>query len=669
MATPTVAAHDAGTLPQPVEVLRAEQVTKLFGPVQALKDGSITLRSGEVHALVGVNGAGKTTLSRIISGHLRRSDGRLRYKNADVDFATPRDAMRAGISLVMQETSIAPDLTVMENLCLTHFGQRERLSWKALRRRAEAVLEELRQADHLPLYRRAGDLSIAQRQIIEIGRALQQDSELIIFDEPTASFSPTEVESLFEVMRLLRSRGKALAFVSHRVEEIFEITDCVTVMRDGRTVEAGLRTKDLMPSSLIQMMVGREISNLYERASAPADERVPREPVLDVRHLASGTMVRDVSFTLHRGEILGLAGLVGAGRSETLEAIFGLRRRDGGTVALGGQPFAATTPREAIARGVGLIGEDRRRQGIVPDFSVTENLLLAHLGHDPGVLRHYDRHFAAIDSLLTELDMPAHVLQAPMLGLSGGQQQKVILARWLLLNPSVLLLDEPTRGVDIGTRNTIYQIIRKIAQKGVGVVVVSSDFDEVLGLSDRVVVLSDGVSVAQADSALLDPEILAMYSAPRSSAQGLHDVLADLSRAFGATSYWLQIERGRVFCFDLVAHLGADVGIVAGRFPLVGETSIGHALDAHAPGAVVADGALHSVLLGLRNQSGHSFGYLGVSVPAQAATLDAQAMAQMATRSMAQHGIGQTMTVAGGLADARQAPQERQERHEREGGR
>lgn len=654
MATSAVAAGDAGTTPEPVEVLRAEQVTKLFGPVRALKDGSLTLRSGEVHALVGVNGAGKSTLSRIISGHLRRSGGRLRYKGADVDFAMPRDAMRAGISLVLQETSIAPDLSVMENLCLTHFGQRERLSWKAMRRRAQAVLAELRQAEHLPLHRRAGDLSMAQRQIIEIGRALQQDSELIIFDEPTASFSPTEVESLFEVMRLLRSRGKALAFVSHRLEEIFEITDHVTVMRDGRTVEADVPTKDLTPSSLIRLMVGREIENLYERAETPADVRVQREPLLEVRHLASGTMVRDVSFTLHPGEIVGLAGLVGAGRSETLETIFGLRRRDGGTVTLGGQPFAAATPREAIARGVGLIGEDRRRQGIVPDFSVTENLLLAHLGRDPGVHRHYDRHLAAIDGLLTELDMPEHVLQAPILALSGGQQQKVILARWLLMNPSVLLLDEPTRGVDIGTRNTIYQIIRKIAERGVGVVVVSSDFEEVLGLSDRVVVLSDGVSVAQADSALLDPEILAMYSAPRSSAQGLHDVLTDLSTAFGATSYWLQIERGRVFCFDIVEHAGADVGIVSGRFPLVGETAIARALDARAPGVVVTDGALGSVLLGLTNQSGHSFGYLGVSASAGASVLDPEGMARMAIRSMTQHGVGQLMTVSAGPTHERE---------------
>lgn len=628
----------------PLEILRAEHVTKLFGSVRALKDGTLTLRAGEVHALVGVNGAGKSTLSRIVSGHLRRSEGVLRYKGEDVDFAMPRDAMRAGISLVLQETSIAPDLSVMENLCLTHFGRRERLDWKALKRRAEAVLEELRQAEHLPLHKRAGDLSMAQRQIIEIGRALQQDSDLIIFDEPTASFSPTEVDSLFEVMRLLRSRGKALAFVSHRLEEIFEITDYVTVMRDGRTVEGGVATKTLTPASLIQMMVGREIENLYERGSVPAPARVQDQALLEVKHLASGSMVRDVSFTLHAGEILGLAGLVGAGRSETIETIFGLRKRDAGTVKLNGAPFAASSPRDAIARGVGLIGEDRRRQGIVPDFSVTENLLLAHLGRDPGIHRRYDRHFAEIDRLMTELDMPDHILTAPMLGLSGGQQQKVIFARWLLLNPSVLLLDEPTRGVDIGTRNTIYQIIRKIAAQGIGVVVVSSDFDEVLGLSDRVVVLSDGVSVAQADSDMLDSEILAMYSTPRSSAQGLHDVLADLSAQFGATSYWLQVERERVFCFDLVSHVNADVGIAAGRFPLVSETSIPAALSTQTLGAPVAERSLQSVLFRLVNQSGHSFGYVGVTAPSSA-SLDPEAIRNMMTSNMIRHGVGQ-LTVA-----------------------
>ena len=628
------------------EVLRAEHVTKLFGSVRALKDGSLTLRAGEIHALVGVNGAGKSTLSRIVSGHLRRSEGVLRYKGQEVDFASPREAMHAGISLVLQETSIAPDLSVMENLCLTHFGKRGQLDWKALKRRAEAVLEDLRQTERLPLHQRAGDLSMAQRQIIEIGRALQQDSDLIIFDEPTASFSPNEVDSLFEVMRLLRSRGKALAFVSHRLEEIFEVTDRVTVMRDGRTVEADVPACDLTPAALIQMMVGREINNLYERSSVPAETRVRGEPLLEVSHLASGADVHDVSFTLHAGEILGLAGLVGAGRSETLEAIFGLRERDLGTVMLKGKPLPARSPRDAIARGIGLIGEDRRRQGIVPDFTVTENLLLAHLGHDTGIGIGYDRHMAGITRLLKELDMPEHVLSAPILDLSGGQQQKVILARWLLLSPSVLLLDEPTRGVDIGTRNTLYQIIRKIAESGVGVIVVSSDFEEVLGLSDRIVVLSDGTSVADAKSELLDPEILAMFAAPRSSAQGLHDVLAELSSRFDATAYWLQIERARVFCFDLVASRDADTGIDASRFPLVSETSIPNALGAIRSGVLIDDGPLGSVLFQLTNHSGHSFGYLGLTVSARAGLGDPDAIHAALLDSMAAHGVGQLQIAA-----------------------
>lgn len=629
-----------------IEILHAEHVTKLFGPVRALKDGSLTLRAGEIHALVGVNGAGKSTLSRIISGHLRRSAGVLRYKGEDVDFAAPREAMRSGISMVLQETSIAPDLSVMENLCLTHFGQSDRLDWRALKRKAVAVLEELHQTGSLSLHQRAGDLSMAQRQIIEIGRALQQDSELIIFDEPTASFSPTEVESLFEVIRLLRSRGKALAFVTHRIEEIFEITDCVTVMRDGKTVEAGVRTGDLTPAALIQMMVGREIHDLYERGSVSVEARARREPLLEVSHLAAGTQVRDVSFTLHAGEILGLAGLVGAGRSETIETIFGLRKRDGGTVRLKGQPFMARTPRDAIALDIGLIGEDRRRQGIVPDFSVTENLLLARLGHDPGILCRYQKHAGAIDQLLAELDMPEHILRAPMLGLSGGQQQKVILARWLLLNPSVLLLDEPTRGVDIGTRNTIYRIIRKIAEKGIGVIVVSSDFEEVLGLSDHIVVLSDGVSVTQARSEMLDAEILAMYATPRSSAQGLHNVLADLSARFAATAYWLQIERERVFCFDLVANASAATGLAVDQFPLREQTSIPAALGAGRSGDIVADGPLRSVLFKLTNQSGHAFGYLGLSVPDTVPLPACAALRSMFLESMAGHAVGQLLIAA-----------------------
>ncbi|PUA19711.1 sugar ABC transporter ATP-binding protein [Glaciimonas sp. PCH181] len=643
----------------PIEIVRLEDVTKLFGTVQALKQGAITLRTGEVHALVGVNGAGKSTLARIISGHIRRSAGSYAYKGAQVDFGSPREAMRGGISLVMQETSIAPDLNVMENLCLPDFGQRERLDWRAMKRKAIQVLEDLGQAEHLPLQQRAGDLSMAQRQIIEIGRALQQDSELIIFDEPTASFSPPEVDRLFAIMRLLRERGKAMVFVSHRLEEIFDITDRITVMREGRTVASDLVTAEITPNELIQRMVGREIGNLYDRNEArvgalqlsfAADHAVPEKKILlEVRNLRSGKAVRDVSFSVRAGEIVGLAGLVGAGRSETLETIFGLRPMDGGSIHYLGQPVRFRTPAQATRQGIGMIGEDRRRQGIIPDFTVQENLLLAHLGADKSPGLGYRQHAARISQLLDELDMPEHILIAPMLGLSGGQQQKVILARWLLLEPRLLLLDEPTRGVDIGTRNTLYQIIRKIAASGIGVVVVSSDFEEVLGISDRIVVLSDGVSVAEADADLLNPEVLTMFSTPRSSAQGIRKVLQAMAHLCGGSACWMQIEEGRVYCFDLVDADKGDPGFSSKHFPSIAQTAIPTALacagSENMTGIFTQDGSLRSTFFALSNQGGHSFGYLGVTLPVVSASTkaspDAAQLRHIIIDTMDRNDIGQ----------------------------
>ncbi|CAN7632582.1 MULTISPECIES: sugar ABC transporter ATP-binding protein [unclassified Caballeronia] len=606
-------------LPKSIEELVvACNVTKMFGPVAALKDASLTLRCGEVHALVGVNGAGKSTLSRILSGHVRRTEGTLLLRGEEVDFASPREAMRRGVSLVMQETSIAPDMSVMENVCLPRFGIQGAIQWAQMRSLTREILEELGQAAQISLTKRAGDLSMAQRQIIEIGRALQQDSDLIIFDEPTASLSPTEVSSLFVVMRMLRSRGKALAFVSHRLEEIFDITDAVTVMRDGRTIEASVPIASLTPNSLVRMMVGRDIENLYERKHPTGQELAKRQPLLTVRNLACAPAVKDVSFTLHAGEILGLAGLVGAGRSETLETLFGLRRRDSGEVILNGAPFNARTPKAAVSMGLGMIGEDRRRQGIIPDFSVTENLLLAHLGHDRDFRRNYQKHRDAIRALLTELDMPAHVLDAPILGLSGGQQQKIIFARWLLLSPMVLLLDEPTRGVDIGTRNVIYQIIRKIADKGVGVICVSSDFEEVLGLADRIVVLSDGSSVAETSSELLDPEILTMLSAPRSSASGLRKVLNDVAQFAGGCAYWFQVERDTVFCFDKAGDEALDIGVQPNRFPLIHDTGIFTALQKlDIASSYCKDEHFSTISFPVCNQNGHGFGYIGSTVDSQ----------------------------------------------------
>jgi ribose transport system ATP-binding protein/rhamnose transport system ATP-binding protein len=353
--------------------------------------------------------------------------------------------------------------------------------------------------------------------------------------------------------------------------------------------------------------------------------------VFQVRNLVSPPRVRDVSFAVRRGEIVGLAGLIGAGRSETLETIFGLRRASGGTITLDGRRFNPRTPREAIRAGIGFVPGDRRGQGIVPDFSVRENLMLAHLGEHVGAGLGYRARSDATRQLLDLLELPQwRLLDANMLNFSGGMQQKVILARWLLLSPRLLLLDEPTRGVDIGTRSSIYALLRRVAADGVACVVVSSDFEEVLGIADRVVVLSDGVSVTDIPSHLMDIERLTMFAAPRSSAERTHIVLQALAAEFSGTAYWIDIDEPRVFCFDRVDGPSApDPGFAGGGFPTIAETLIPRALNTTGDALVTErDGTRHSLLVPVHGRRGHRLGLVGLTLGKLPPGFDAAAVRQ-----------------------------------------
>ncbi len=602
----------------PAAALEASGIEKAFGSTRALQGASLSVARGEVHALLGANGAGKSTLARVVSGHVRPDRGRLFWRGEALASRSPRDALSAGIALVTQETSLAPDLSVLENVFLPELGLPGRLSRGVLRRRAAELLEKLGQEAALPLDAEVRLLSSAQKQLVEIAKALALRAELLIFDEPTAALSPGEVERLFDIIATLRDDGRALVFVSHRLEEVFAITDRVTIMREGRTVAAALDTLSLTQSDIIRHMVGQDVAAPARRAPA-ARVSGERPAVLEVAHLRAPPAVRDVSFTLRQGEILGLGGLVGAGRSETVEAIFGLRPRSGGSIALGGRNFDPKRPADAIRAGLGLVPEDRRTQSIVPDFSVRENLLLGHLSAHRGFTLGYAARDAEMAALLERLGLPAHrLLDANMLNFSGGMQQKIIIARWLLLGPRVLILDEPTKGVDIATRTEIYAMLRDVAAAGAAILLVSSDFEELLTLSDRIVVISDGVSIAEMPAAVLDEEKLTLLAAPRSSMQRNAAILRDLTLAHGGAAFWALLDAERVFCLDcIVADPASDPMFRAGDAPEIAASAIPAALRARGEGFVreSADGCA-TLLTQVRSHRGHDLGWIGLSLPA-----------------------------------------------------
>jgi ribose transport system ATP-binding protein/rhamnose transport system ATP-binding protein len=632
------AAKAAALSPSPL--LEAHGIEKRFGQTRALAGATFDLRGGEVHGLLGANGAGKSTLSRVISGHIRRDGGTLLWRGAAFDPSGPREAIAAGIGMVLQETSLAPDLSVLENIFLPDLARPGLLRRRPWRARAEDILAILGQTSSLPLAVEVRRLSAAQRQLVEIAKALAVDAAVIIFDEPTASLSPSEVERLFDVMARLRADGRGLVFVSHRLEEVLAITDRVTVMREGRTVAQGLATARLSQADIVRLMVGQELGRIHN-ARATMDTAAP---VLTVRGLSAPPLVRDVSFTLHRGEILGLGGLVGAGRSETLETLFGLRAKTAGDIHLHGRPFAARHPAQAIRAGIAFVPEDRRGQSIVPDFSVRENLLLGHLSAHRGFGLGYRAREARVKALLETLELPQErLLDATMLNFSGGMQQKIILARWLLLDPKVLLLDEPTKGVDIGTRAAIYAMLRDAADAGTAILVVSSDFEELLGLCSRIVVISDGTTSAEMASAVLDEAKLTLFAAPRSSMAATTRLLGELAEETGGAAFWALRDGGRLFCLARAGGAGeADPGFATGATPLFSETRIAAALGAAAGEAQARfiaepDGSRHTLLVPLRSHRGHDFGVIGVSVarpPLPDAAAIARRVGDLVTRQM-----------------------------------
>ncbi|MBZ9896136.1 MULTISPECIES: sugar ABC transporter ATP-binding protein [unclassified Mesorhizobium] len=615
---------DSSKIPEPLLVARG--VTRLFGNAYALSNASIALCRYEICGLLGANGAGKSTLSRIVCGHLPPSSGEILFKGAPLTVGSARDALRSGIALVAQETSLAPDMSVLENIFLPSYAMPGRLSFSQLRHRAQTILSELGHDHVLPLDIEVRRLSAAQRQLVEIAKALALNADLVIFDEPTASLSPIEVDRLFEIMGRLKNSGKALAFVSHRLEEVFAVTDRVTILREGKTVAESVPTAGLTQADVIRHMVGRDIGNVYRKAVSRVTTN--EQPVaLEVIGLKAPPFVRDVSFTVRRGEILGLGGLVGAGRSESAEAIFGLRHRSRGRVLVGGKEIAPNSPIAAIRAGLGMVAEDRRAQNIVPDMTVGENLFLAQMGKHRGFGRGHSARRKQASELISRLDLPTDRMDANLLHFSGGMQQKIIIARWLLIEPEVLILDEPTKGVDIGTRQAIYELLREVAERGIAVVVISSDFQELLGICERVVVVSDGYTIADLPASRLSEESLTLLAAPRSSAERNTAFLRDLVAGHGGTAFWGLIDDDRFVCLALAEGTpGATMGLAAGHVYLAQETAIPLALGRRQPGIVTENDGRSTLLAPLSNRRGHDLGWIGLSLPAGSRLPDAGAL-------------------------------------------
>jgi rhamnose transport system ATP-binding protein len=481
---------------EPPPILALEDVSKAFGAVRALQDVSLDLRGGEIHALAGENGAGKSTLVKILAGVHRSDEGRVLLDGRPHDFRGPGDAQQAGVAVIYQEPTLFPDLSIAENIFMgrqprARFGRIDR---RAVRTATAALFDRL--GVTLDPDRPARGLSIADQQIVEIAKALSRDARVLVMDEPTAALSGNEVARLFTVARTLQEQGCALLFISHRLEEIFELCTRVTTLRDGRLI-ATEELDGLTPDDLVQRMVGRELDTLY-----PKQETTPGEAVLKVARLTREGVFTDVSFEVRTGEIVALAGLVGAGRSEVARAVFGVDRYDAGTVTVGGTRLPGGSPTAAMAAGIALVPEDRRQQGLVMDGSIERNIGLTTLRslrrgsiYGPIVSRKAERDRAADWAIRLRLKYAR--LSDAVGVLSGGNQQKVVLAKWLSTEPAVLIVDEPTRGIDVGTKAEVHRLLSELAADGLAVLMISSDLPEVLGMADRVLVMHEGRVAAE----------------------------------------------------------------------------------------------------------------------------------------------------------------------------
>lgn len=483
-------------------------ITKAFDGNVVLKDVEFSLQKGEIHALMGENGAGKSTMMKILTGIYPRDAGEVRVRGELVDYKGPKESEQAGIAVIHQELNILPHLTVAENLFLGKektFGKTGILKTKEMNEEAKKVLAEL--GFHDDVRSPAGSFSVGKQQVIEIAKAISSNAEVIIMDEPTAALTDREIESLFETIRSLQSTGVSFVYISHRMEEIFALCDRITILRDGSYVG----TKEIKETDfdeIVQMMVGRELGERFPQRNAEIGE-----VKLQAKSLAREGIFENVSFELHKGEVLAIAGLMGAGRTEVVQAIFGYRKLTAGELFLDGKKVKINNPLQAKKLGFGYVTEDRKSEGLIVDFPVLDNISLTNFNKvaKSGIINNTEEkqlYDSMVERLHIRLSGPAQAAKS----LSGGNQQKVVIAKWLGIEPDVLILDEPTRGVDVGAKKEIYSIINELAERGVAILMVSSELPEVIGMADRVLVMHEGQLMAEIPKEEMTQEHIMHYA-------------------------------------------------------------------------------------------------------------------------------------------------------------
>jgi ribose transport system ATP-binding protein len=493
-------------------ILRMEGISKAFPGVQALDDVDFEAAAGEVVGLVGENGAGKSTLMKILCGAYRRDAGRILLHDQEREIESPAHAQKLGIAIIYQEFNLTPNQSAAANIFLSREPKQQGLGRifafvdrRRMEREAQEHLERV--GARVPATALIRDLSVAQQQMVEVAKALAVDARIIIMDEPTSALGEDEVETLFEIIGTLKEHGIAIVFITHRLEEVFRIADQVVVLRDGRRVGT-MPIGEATPEQVIRLMVGRELTEMFHKEEAEIGE-----PLMEVRGLTGRGVVEDVSFTLRRGEILGFAGLVGAGRTETARLLFGADRKDAGEIWLDGKEARINSPVDAVEAGLGFVPEDRGLQGLVLKLPVLENTVLAtleehsHAGWmDQRGLR------STAQTYVDKLDIRTPHLRQKAMFLSGGNQQKVVLAKWLALHPKVLIMDEPTRGIDVGAKAEVHALMSQLAQDGMGIVMISSELPEIMNMSDRILVMHEGRVAAILDRAESTQEKIMAYA-------------------------------------------------------------------------------------------------------------------------------------------------------------